>query len=310
LTFSTILSNDLVVLIAYSELNTGASPTVSSVSGASLTWNLRVRSNASTHGNLEVWWAIAATPLTGATITASYTGNFDDATLCVFAINGVNTSTPWDANASLPAKQSYTATATPSFSSISTNSTNALALFAVGTANNWATPGTVPTGYAALATANNAGGSLFAAFAVANQVQAATMAGVTVAWGSSIIGTNAGLEAVFDAIALTSPLLSLVEVTQIAVEEWQAPNPIAQVTQLSAEEWLTTNPAAQVTQIALEEWTPVPPPPLWVTQVAIEHWSAGSAAVQIAVTQAALEHWTATTLAVVPAIGPMITTIF
>jgi hypothetical protein len=151
---------------------------------------------------------------------------------------------------------------------------------------------------------------LFAAFAVANQVQAATMAGVTVAWGSSIIGTNAGLEAVFDAIALTSPLLSLVEVTQIAVEEWQAPNPIAQVTQLSAEEWLTTNPAAQVTQIALEEWTPVPPPPLWVTQVAIEHWSAGSAAVQIAVTQAALEHWTATTLAVVPAIGPMITTIF
>jgi hypothetical protein len=98
--------------------------------------------------------------------------------------------------------------------------------------------------------------------------------------------------------------------TQAAVEEWHAPSPDAQVTQLAAEQWLRTNPDAQVTQLALEEWTPVPPPPLWVTQVALEHWSAGSASVQIAVTQAALEHWTATTLSVVPAIGPMITTIF
>jgi len=100
------------------------------------------------------------------------------------------------------------------------------------------------------------------------------------------------------------------QLTQAAVEQWQVLSPDAQLTQIAAEHWLQPNPDAQVTQLALEQWSNVDPSPLWVTQVALEHWSAGSAAVQIAMTQAALEHWTATVASAVPAIGPMITTIF
>lgn len=69
----------------------------------------------------------------------------------------------------------------------------------------------------------------------------------------------------------TSTISTSAIVSTLAVEEWFAPNPLAQVSTVAVEEWVAPFAPYQVTQAALEHWF-APSPQLQVTQAAIEHW--------------------------------------
>jgi hypothetical protein len=68
--FSTTVSNELVLAFIATDYNGGVNTTVSSVTGAGLTWVLVARTNVQ-NGTSEIWRAFATAPLTGVTVTAS-----------------------------------------------------------------------------------------------------------------------------------------------------------------------------------------------------------------------------------------------
>src|SRR5579859_6590166 len=129
---TTSLTNDIIVVMVYNEHNGGASA-VSSVTSPGLAFAQRSSSNGSGNGSLEVWWALAATALTAATITVAFSSTYDDASCVAFGVHGCNTSAPWDGNASLPKKASFTASSsTPSVTRVSTTLTNNYLIAAIG----------------------------------------------------------------------------------------------------------------------------------------------------------------------------------
>jgi hypothetical protein len=68
--FSTTASNELVLALVATDYGSGANTSVTSVTGAGLTWALVGRSNVQA-GTSEIWRAFAGAPLTAATVTAS-----------------------------------------------------------------------------------------------------------------------------------------------------------------------------------------------------------------------------------------------
>jgi hypothetical protein len=90
---STTSSNDLLVaFIASDGPNRSGGQSFSSVTGGGLTWKLAQRTNAQA-GTAEIWTALAAAPLSSATVTATrssgaYVGNID-----VVAFSGADTAT-------------------------------------------------------------------------------------------------------------------------------------------------------------------------------------------------------------------------
>jgi hypothetical protein len=143
-TLTTTLSNDIIVVLIACEADSrgaGANPSsVSSVTATGLSFTQRSRfhseSGIQAHGivadlDYEVWWALAASPLSSVTISVSMTnsgGNIDDWAITAFGVNGANTSTPWDANGSLPstANTANLSTTAPSCSGISTTAANTM----------------------------------------------------------------------------------------------------------------------------------------------------------------------------------------
>lgn len=90
-------------------------PSFSIADTASLTWNHRtgfaVPPTISGTGGEDVWWAIAASALSGDSITATSTVSLTNSRSAVIGIKGANTSIPFDSNASLPASNNNGATA-------------------------------------------------------------------------------------------------------------------------------------------------------------------------------------------------------
>lgn len=90
---STTSSNDLLVaFIASDGPNRSGGQSFSSVTGGGLTWKLAQRTNTQA-GTAEIWTAVAAAPLSNATVTATrssgaYVGNID-----VVAFSGADTAT-------------------------------------------------------------------------------------------------------------------------------------------------------------------------------------------------------------------------
>lgn len=103
-TLSTTNSN--TVIIMFVQYNNTTCTQTSSVSGGGLTWTKRSQHGCIPNWDVEEWYAVAASPLSSATL--SYTG-WDGArftTVDAFGISGADTTTVFDPNVSLPANSS------------------------------------------------------------------------------------------------------------------------------------------------------------------------------------------------------------
>lgn len=155
-TITTTTPTVVIAVITTENFSPAGTPrTITGVSGGGLTWAKRSGQsgnfNASNGSfNQEVWWANATGSLTAQSITASFSGVPSQASdLFVFAVAGSpSPSSPWDANASLPAKaQSYTGSPTSMTKSGTTTSNNAMVLAFDSYAWNALSQSTIPTGY-------------------------------------------------------------------------------------------------------------------------------------------------------------------
>ncbi len=102
----TTLTDDIIVVCVFSENVNTTSPTVSSVSGGSLTWATRkaVFNSSNNRARMEIWWALSsAAQISGMSVTVQLSGNTDNWTIIAFGVNGCYTPSPWDSNISLPA---------------------------------------------------------------------------------------------------------------------------------------------------------------------------------------------------------------
>jgi hypothetical protein len=139
---TTAHTNELVVVICIAENETVALRTVTGVSGGGLTWTLRGRFTTSLTG-LEMWSATAASPLSAATITATYSGTFDDAVMFGFGLyDPASGATPvWDSNAAVPA--GHAAQSDGVYSAAATTTSTAPYLIAA-TGSNFTTTAPLP----------------------------------------------------------------------------------------------------------------------------------------------------------------------
>ena len=138
LTLTTTQPNDIIVVHEFNESNGASIFTVSSITDSDgLHWQMR--SATTTPNDLvlgqgahtsaadnEVWWALAASPLSNDTITINLSGTSDCGSAVAFGVTGANTSSPWDSNGSLPAEAISVSGSTPSVSGISTTNAGSL----------------------------------------------------------------------------------------------------------------------------------------------------------------------------------------
>ena len=186
-TLTTTDPKDIIVVGVFNETGTANGlRTVSSVTAPGLTFVQRSVTTAASFGEsganqgLEVWWAVASSPLSSEVITVTLSGAPDDASIVAFGVNGANTSTPWDANASLgtaSAEQSAGALSPPTTNTFSTNNANDILLAFAGTSANetWTGGGSDTL----LANSTNTGGTDFSALGVEYQVVSAIQTNVT-----------------------------------------------------------------------------------------------------------------------------------
>ena len=90
--FSTLAANELLVAYVGSDGPNGAkSQTFSSVTGGGLTWTMRERADGQP-GDAEIWQAVAPTPLTGITVTATRSAGAYQGSLSVVSYIGASTT--------------------------------------------------------------------------------------------------------------------------------------------------------------------------------------------------------------------------
>lgn len=139
-TLTTTLSSDLIII----DVLTNAGP-ISTVSSPTLgSFQLRATSGGASGNDLERWYAVASGPLTSEVITISQTGSGFMAA-CGYAINGANTSSPWQV-------ASVTSAAFPS-DPLSITLTGAAMIVGCYRMNSTASP-TAGSGYTLLSGAN------------------------------------------------------------------------------------------------------------------------------------------------------------
>ncbi len=136
-------SNSAVVIILHVVFNTigvGFSEVTSVSSPAGLIWTRRKRVTGlrtsgtflgDAYADVEIWWAVSASPLTADPITVHITSELSFISATAFGVAGANTTTPWDTNVSLPASTSHLngPGASPTVSGVSTDSANTMVLF-------------------------------------------------------------------------------------------------------------------------------------------------------------------------------------
>ncbi|HEY7302930.1 MAG TPA: galactose oxidase-like domain-containing protein [Bryobacteraceae bacterium] len=88
--FSTATGNDLLLAFIATDYLSGANTTVKSVTGAGLTWALAVRTNSQS-GTSEIWRALAPSPLSNVTVTATLSQSVASS-ITVISFTGVDTS--------------------------------------------------------------------------------------------------------------------------------------------------------------------------------------------------------------------------
>jgi hypothetical protein len=89
-TFSTAAGNELLLAFVAGDYLTGPNTTVTSMTGAGLTWQLVVRTNVQS-GNSEIWRAFAPSPLTNVSVTATLSQQAVSA-ITIVSFTGADTS--------------------------------------------------------------------------------------------------------------------------------------------------------------------------------------------------------------------------
>ncbi len=110
ITLSTNHPNEIVIIQVCMQAEGGPAPSVVSVVGGGLTWAKRAGASGNTtntpssyYGDSEIWWAIATTPLAGATIDVTVASQLGFITLIGGGVTGIDPAAPWDTDPSLPA---------------------------------------------------------------------------------------------------------------------------------------------------------------------------------------------------------------
>jgi Cadherin-like len=203
---TTSLTNDIIVVMVYNELNAGAAA-VSSVTSPGLTFAKRSSSNGSANGSLEVWWALSAAALTAATITVAFAATYDDASCVAFGVNGCNTVAPWDSNVSLPAHASFTSgSSTPAVTGVSTTQSNDFLIAAIGSVSG-TNYNTAPSGWSLIDNAANGGGTFTSELDGIGKGVTSTQSSVTVTGAETMTSagaTTVGGEMIVDALTADS----------------------------------------------------------------------------------------------------------
>jgi hypothetical protein len=142
---TTSLANDIILCFLHEERG-GAATTFTGVSGAGLTWTRRFQYQytGASYNTVELWWALAPSVLSAVTITATMGATIDGSSIQLIAVNGANTSAPFDVNASFPARAATYSASTWS-AAVSTAAANTM-LFGFGASGNGPTF-TVGTGF-------------------------------------------------------------------------------------------------------------------------------------------------------------------
>lgn len=199
LTLTTANANDLIAVVSYCEANSVPGPAITNISSPGLSFVARSGnpSAGSTIGRLEIWYALASSPLSSQSITINYISTFDDCSAIVFGISGVIVPTsPLDPSVTILKKQSNSGTFAPSFT-VTTTNTDDIEIVAYGSALS--TNPTLPAGFTQIATANNGGGSKWS-YLIAGYRQIPTPQSAVVVTAGSY-NTGSGGEAILDVIA-------------------------------------------------------------------------------------------------------------
>lgn len=194
--------DNIIVVLAYAEQT--AQPSITGVSATGLTFTRQNRSNSSTSGNLELWWALAATPGTF-DITISYAAAFDDASAVAAAISGVDTSAPWDTATSASQHSGGNSNFAPSYT-VTTASDGGMVLFGIGTAGGagLGDPG-LPAGFLGLPNSYNRGGNNYADQRLGVKAFSSALSSVTYTAASLDASSNAA-ESTFDVLKAAAPV--------------------------------------------------------------------------------------------------------
>jgi len=203
--FSTTGTNDVVLAIIVTERTSGQG-SISVVTGvtdtASLTWTKRSRQTVSSFGpsgvflDIEIWWAIAASPLTNDTITAALSQSGDENFIFTFGVTGTNTSTPWDTNGALPATANNSGNTAPAVS-VSTQCTNTFVVAVAASSDALADPPSQAASgsFTLLIQGDNQGGANYHRAAIQYQAVSSAQSGLSAAfasaWNSWLIAADA-----------------------------------------------------------------------------------------------------------------------
>ena len=159
---TTFAGNEVICVIVANESHGTPLATVASITSASGLAFARRGGATTTYGttpcNLELWWAPAASALSGEAITVTLTGTIDDAVVTCFGVSGAYDYThPWDTDASLP-ESSVATSGTPAAVGYATVSADTFVI-TWGMAQN---PGAATcSGWTVIRADLNSGGALF-----------------------------------------------------------------------------------------------------------------------------------------------------
>ena len=186
--------NDILVVAVFNENNgTGNPATVASITSSGLSFAQRSIISATNGGGIEVWWALAPTPLIAQSMTIAFTGSFDDASSVAFGVAGCNTNSPWDSNGSLPATASGF-----SITGFSTASPDDCLVTFVGSASGELNP----FGFTTIATTSNVAGPWGSSITTGYQDVSSLQSSISLAAGT-------GTFAAFIADALTADVTKI-----------------------------------------------------------------------------------------------------
>ena len=211
--YTTVGTDNIIVLFSQSSPNhTSGSVDISTVTDThSLTWTKKTSlhilsaSSPNVDNTQEVWWAHAATALSG-TITVTYGATIDDAALTTVSVSGVyDPTSPWDPNVSLPATASNTtgSAAIPSVT-LSTTAASTLVLGFYGAPINHAETSGANSLFLT-AHQNNAGGTNWGYNYVGEMAFTSPQTSVTASFGSSVSRWGFIVVALDGTTSVTSP---------------------------------------------------------------------------------------------------------
>jgi hypothetical protein len=132
--FSTTASNELLLAFISADYSSGASTTVTNVTGAGLTWQLVVRTNVQS-GTAEIWRAFASAPLGSVSVTATVSQP-TASSLTVVSFIGVDTSGANGSGAIGATRSANAAAGAPTASLVTTRNNS----WVVGVGTDWDAP--------------------------------------------------------------------------------------------------------------------------------------------------------------------------